>query len=141
MVKKILSSRRGEGYIDIAVSVIAIALVLAVALSIFQVIAAKTRMDRITEDLIECATYEGSFGKKFEEKVALLQAQYGNFEVSYGPAGDSVYYNTSLKRIQLGGDMYVTVTIKVNLLGAETVFPMELNTTRVGKSEQYWQGE
>lgn len=137
MIKKLLSSKRGESYIDIAVSIVCVAMVLAVALSIFQVIILKARVDRITEDLIECATYEGEFGAEFDAKVAALEAQYDNFEISYGaPEG---YYNSTLERVQLGDEMYVTVTIKTALLGVETIFPLELDTTRIGKSEKYWQ--
>lgn len=138
MIKKLLSSKRGEGYVDVAISVVCVAMVIVIALSIFQVISLKTQMDRITEDLIECATYEGSFNDTFDQKVAALKAQYGDFEVEYGtPSGD--YYNDRLERVQLGDDMHVKVTIRVSLVGIEKVFPLELDTVRVGKSEKYWQ--
>lgn len=136
MLKRILASKRGEGYVDIAVSIICIVMVLAVALSIFQVIVIKSRMDRMTEDLIECATYAGAFDSEFRDKVDALEAQYGgDIEITYGAPR---YFNAPLKRVQLGNDMYVTVTMKVNLFGVETIFPLELSATRDGKSEQYW---
>ena len=139
MLKKLLSSKRGEGYIDVAISMIAVAMVIMVTLSIFQVIVLKTQMDRVTEDLIECATYEGEFGTAFDNKVEQLKDQYGDFDVTYGTCYGSRYYNSTRERVQLGDNMYVTVTIRVSLFGVEEVFPLELDTTRVGKSEKYWQ--
>lgn len=138
MIKQLLSSKRGEGYIDIAISIVVVAMVLSVALSIFSVIVLKTQMDRITEDLIECAAYDGEFGESFDKKVSDLQAQYGDFAVSYGIPSDGRWFNSHLERVQLGDEMYVTVTFQAKLFGIEKIFPLELSTTRVGKSEQYW---
>ena len=138
MYKSLLTSKRAEGYIETAVIIVVVAAVLAIALSIFSVIVKKTQMDRITEDLIETAAYEGEFGAAFDDRVAALRAQYGDFEVSYGPARGCSYFNETLERVQLGDDMYVTITIRTSLTGWDAIFPMELRTTRIGKSEQFW---
>lgn len=136
MLKKLLSSKRGEGYIDVAVGIVCVCLVLAVGLSIFQVISMKTTMDRITEDLIEVAAYSGTFGEEFDAAVEQLRSQYGfEFEVTVDAPK---YFNSTLQRVQLGDDMIVTVSTKTGLFGGDTVLPLELSTSRIGKSERYW---
>lgn len=136
MLKKILGSKRAEGYIDVAVGIVCICLVLAVGLSIFQVISMKTTMDRITEDLIEVAAYSGEFGNDFDETVAYLRSQY-NFDFTV-EVGASRYFNETLERVQLGDEMIVTVSVKTGLFGGDTVIPLNLSTSRIGKSEHYW---
>lgn len=137
MLKKLLSSKRGEGYIDVAVGIVCVCLVLAVGLSIFQVISMKTTMDRITEDLIEVAAYSGTFqSEEFTATVEHLRNQYGfEFEITVDAPE---YFNSALQRVQLGNDMIVTVSTKTGLFGGETVLPLELSTSRIGKSERYW---
>ena len=138
MLTKILHSKRGEGYVDVAVGILCVCLVLAVGLSVFQVISMKTTMDRITEDLIEVATYSGEFGEEFNATVARLRDQYNfDFEVT---TSASKFFSTAngRQRVQLGDEMQVTVTVHAGLFGGDTIIPLNLSTTRMGKSEHYW---
>ena len=65
MIKKILSSRKGEGYVDMCVGVVVFVMVLVIAINIFSFITLKVEMDQIAEDLIEAATYAGEFNDDF----------------------------------------------------------------------------
>ena len=65
MIKKILSSRKGEGYIDMCVGVVVFVMILVIAINIFSFITLKVEMDQIAEDLIESATYSGEFNDDF----------------------------------------------------------------------------
>ena len=138
MLTKILHSKRGEGYVDVAVGILCVCLVLAVGLSVFQVISMKTTMDRITEDLIEVATYSGEFGEEFNATVARLRDQY-NFEFEVTTSA-SKFFSTAngRQRVQLGDEMQVTVTVHAGLFGGDTIIPLNLSATRMGKSEHYW---
>ena len=138
MLTKLLRSKRGEGYIDVAVGVVCLCLVLAVGLSIFQIISMKTTMDRITEDLIEVATYSGEFGDEFNATVERLRSQY-NFEFEVTATAPKFFSTANgRQRVQLGDDMLVTVSVKAGLFGGDTIIPLNLSTTRAGKSEHYW---
>lgn len=56
-MKKILLSRKGEGYIDICVGIIALLSVLVISLNVYSFLTLKQDMDEISEQLIEVATY------------------------------------------------------------------------------------
>lgn len=135
MIKKIFSSKRGEGYIDIAVGVIVLAMFLVLVLNVFSAITLRTNMDRISSDLLEVATYTGAFGTEFDQRVEALKAQYFDFEVTtYAPT----YYSEADKKVQLGDLMTVTITVQFSLGGIDTSIPLDLSVHRSGKSENYW---
>ena len=52
---KIIRSRRGEGYIDVAVLVLAAAMVLALAMSVLPLFMQKQRLDTFAAELFACA--------------------------------------------------------------------------------------
>ena len=52
MFKKLLSSRKAEGYIDMCVGVVVFVMILVIAINIFSFITLKVEMDQIAEDLI-----------------------------------------------------------------------------------------
>ncbi len=56
-MKKILSNRKAEGYIDIAVGIIALMMVLVVTLNIYTFFMLRQDLDTISGFLIETATY------------------------------------------------------------------------------------
>lgn len=134
MIKKIFKSKRGEGYIDIAIGVVCIAAFIALTLNIFTFVSLKTTLDRITDDLIEVATYTGTFGSEFDDRVQLLQDQYFDFTVEYY----ADFYNSTYKRVQIGEEMGVRVTINAQLAGFGFALPFNVSVTRVGLSEHYW---
>lgn len=134
MLKKILKSKKGEGYIDIAIGVVCLAAFIALTLNIFAFVSVKTTLDRITDDLIEVATYTGTFGTEFNERVEVLQSEYFDFTVEYY----ADYYNTQYRRVQIGDDMGVRVTINTQLAGFGFALPMNVTVTRLGQSEHYW---
>lgn len=134
MLKKILKSKKGEGYIDIAIGVVCLAAFIALTLNIFAFVSVKTTLDRITDDLIEVATYTGTFGTEFNERVEVLQSEYFDFTVEYY----ADYYNAQYRRVQIGDDMGVRVTINTQLAGFGFALPMNVTVTRLGQSEHYW---
>ena len=137
-MKKILSCRKGEGYIDICIGIIALLSVLVLTLNIYSFLVLKQDLDEISEQLIEVATYTGCFGDDFNERTDELKNDLFEFEVT--PSADS-YYNVPLKRVQLGKTMKVTVTVHTHLVGIGIVnIPITATSTRSGISEHYWTG-
>lgn len=137
-MKKILTSRKGEGYVDICVGIIALLSVLVLTLNIYSFLTLKQDIDEISEQLIEVATYSGCFGDEFNERADSLKEEYFDFDVSV--SADS-YYNAAFKRVQLGKTMRITVTVHTKLLGVGVVdVPITANSTRSGISEHYWKG-
>ena len=137
-MKKLIKSRKAEGYIDICVGIIALLSVFVLTLNIYTFLVLKQDMDEISEQLIEVATYTGCFGDEFNNRADSLKAEYFDFDVT--PAADS-YYNATYKRVQLGNTMRVTITVHTKLQGVGVVdIPITATSKRSGISEHYWKG-
>lgn len=135
MIRKLLNSKKGEGYLDVVVGVVALAMFIVVALNIFTFVSLKTTMDRIADDLIEVATYSGAFGEDFDLKVDQLKAKYFDFDVE---VYTEEYFNAEHKRVQMGEDMGITIKVNSSVAGIDIALPIDLTVSRVGQSEQYW---
>ena len=56
MIRKILHSKKGEGYVDMCVGVVVFVMILVIAINIFSFITLRIEMDQIADELIEAAT-------------------------------------------------------------------------------------
>ena len=131
MLKKILRSRRGEGYIDICVLVLVVMLVIALAVQVFPAYVAKQQVDVFAAELIREAEITGQVGTETSRREQALRVQTGlSPDVSWTRTG----------RIQLNQEVTVTVTQTVNigLFGGFGSFPVTLRADAAGKSEVYW---
>ena len=133
---KAIRNKKAEGYIDICVGVVVFAIVLVIAINIFSFITLKVEMDQIAEELIEAATYSGSFDTRFDQCCADMQDDYFGFNVNYG--ADS-YFSSTYERVQLGERMWVTVSVRTYVRGLGVFkIPVTVSVTRSGLSEKYW---
>lgn len=136
-MKKILN-KKGEGYIDICIGIIALLSMLVLTLNVYSFLTLKQDLDEISEQLIEAATYSGCFGDEFNDRTESLKSQFFDFDVDV--SADS-YYNASYKRVQLGNTMKVTVKVHTKLVGIGIVnMPVICTSTRSGISERHWKG-
>ncbi len=133
---KTILSKKGEGYIDVVVGVLVLVMVLVVALNIFEFMMIKQDLDEISGQLIETATFNGSFSDEFNERVNTLQGELTTFTVT---TKAEEYYNISLKRVQLGDMMEVTVSKDCYVQGFGLFkIPVTVSSHRSGISEKYW---
>lgn len=133
---KAIRNKKAEGYIDICVGVVVFVIVLVIAINIFSFITLKVEMDQIAEELIDAATYSGSFDTRFDQCCADMQDDYFGFNVDYG--ADS-YFNSAYERVQLGERMWVTVSVRTYVRGLGVFkIPVTVSVTRSGLSEKYW---
>lgn len=136
MIKKLMCSKRGEGYIDTAISVVVFVMILVVAINIFSFIALKQEMDQIAEELIEAATYAGSFEGEFWNRDSELLNQYYYYGIS---TSAEKYFNSGYGRVQLGDTMTVKIDVTTHLKGLGIFkIPVTVSVTRSGISEKYW---
>lgn len=135
-MKKIITSKKGEGYIDVVVGIFAMMMVVVVVLNIFQFMTLKQDLDEISGQLIETATFNGCFDNEFDERVEGLQDQFFEFNVT---TDAEEYFNATYKRVQLGDkmDVYVSVQTYVQGLGMFRI-PVTVTSHRSGISEKYW---
>ena len=136
MLKNLLSSRKGEGYIDMCVGVVVFVMILVIAINIFSFITLKVEMDQIAGDLIEVATYAGEFNEDFWNADSYNLEQYYDYYVQYGA---DEYFNSSYHRVQLGERMWVTVSKDTYIKGLGIFrIPITVSVTKSGLSERYW---
>ena len=76
MIRRILKSRKGEGYVDMCVGVVVFVMILVIAINIFSFITLRVEMDQIADELIETATYTGCFGNEVNNRDRDLLNQY-----------------------------------------------------------------
>ncbi len=134
-MKKLLS-KKGEGYVDVVVGILVFMMVLVLALNIFQFMVIKQDLDEISGQLIETATFNGSFSDEFNDRVDDLEDKFFPFTVT---TQADEYYNYSYKRVQLGDMMEVTVSIDTYVQGFGLFkIPVTVSSHRSGISEKYW---
>lgn len=135
-MKKIITSKKAEGYIDVVVGIFAILMVVVVVLNIFQFMTLKQDLDEISGQLIETATFNGCFDSEFDERIESLQNQFFDFQVDTDAES---YFNAHYKRVQLGDqmDVYVSMETYIQGLGMFRI-PVTVTSHRSGISEKYW---
>lgn len=136
MLKKLMRSKRGEGYIDTVVGIVVFVMILVVAINVFSFLTLKQDMDQISEELIESATYNGAFDSGFWKRDSELLNQYFYYDISISA---EKYYNSSYSRVQLGDTMTVEISTTTYIKGLGIFqIPVTLNVKRSGISEKYW---
>lgn len=128
---RVLSDERGEGYVDVVVSVLTIMMVVALAFRLFPVMINKVRIDHFADELVREAEVSGRVGVETSARYERLCAEAG-----FRPA---VTWSVT-GRIQLGHEVTVTVTYddNIGLFGRFGSFPIRLTGKASGKSEVYW---
>ena len=130
MLRKILSNKRGEGYMDVAVLVLCAMLVIALAVKVFPVYIQKQQLDTFATELIRKAEIAGQVGSETSRREQLLREKTGlSPSVEWSETG----------RIQLNEEVTVTATLKMDIgFGGFGSFPVNLTAQATGKSEVYW---
>ena len=122
-MRRLLKEKRGEGFVDVCVLVLAVALVLALVVRIAPVFVAKQSLDVFADELVRTA--------ETSAKAADLREETGlDPDISWSDTG----------KIQLGNEVTVTLTTTVNLglFGEFASFPVTLTARATGASEVYW---
>lgn len=128
---KLLRSKCGEGYIDVAVLVLCVMLVIALAVSVLPVFETKNKLDTYASELCRQAEIAGRVGSETNLRAQVLTEQTGLApNISWSKTG----------RLQLNQEFTVTVTTQadIGLFGGFGSFPITLKAEASGKSEVYW---
>ncbi|MGL5434561.1 MAG: DUF4320 family protein [Lachnospiraceae bacterium] len=132
MLRKIFASRRGEGYLDVAVGLFCLLLVISFAVNFLPVFTAKQQLDLFASEIVRQAEITGT--TNVDERIRVLREQTGlNPQIHW----DCDYHEG--KKVQLNGDIIVTLMESVDIgffiFGS---FPVEIQAKASGKSEVYY---
>lgn len=131
MLKRILTSRRGEGYIDVCILVLCAMLVIAFAVKLLPIFIAKQQLDTFATELVREAEIAGRIGTETDRRAQALREQTGlTPDIQWSGTG----------HIQLNGEITVILTYETDLglFGGFGSFPITLRADASGKSEVYW---
>ena len=131
MLRRILKSKRGEGYIDVCVLVLCTMLVIALAVQVLPAFIAKQQLDTFATERVREAEIAGRVGSETNRREQALREQTGlDPTVQWSDTG----------RIQLNEEVSVTLTYEIDLglFAGFGSFPITLRADATGKSEVYW---
>lgn len=131
MLKRVLEDKGGEGYIDVAVMVLSVFLVLALSMKLLPVFIAKQQLDTYATELCREAEISGRVGTETNRRAAVLTERTGlTPNIEWSDSG----------RIQLNEEVTVRLTYQydLGLFGSFGSFPVTLRAEASGKSEVYW---
>lgn len=131
MLKRVFRDKQGDGYIDIAVLVLCVFLVLALAVKLLPVFIAKQQLDTYATELCREAEISGRVGSETSRRAAVLTEQTGlTPAIQWSKSG----------RIQLNEEISVRLTYRydLGLFGSFGSFPVTLQAEASGRSEVYW---
>lgn len=128
---KLLKDNRGEGYIDVVVTVVVIMMLVAFSIRLFPVFITKIQLDNFADELVREAEVSGYVGSATTDRYNRLSEKTG--------IAPSVTWSTTGK-IQLNHEVTVTLSLDKNigLFGEFGSFPIRLKSSATGKSEVYW---
>lgn len=135
MLKKIFSSKKGDGYVDVCIGVVVFVMVLVIAMNIFEFVTLRVEMDQIADELIEAATFSGEFNDDFTDTDMAMLDDYYYYDIDYGA---DEYFNTAYQRVQLGDRMWVKISVDTYIKGLGIKIPITLTVKKSGLSEKYW---
>lgn len=132
MLKRILKSKRGEGYMDVAIGILCLLLVVAFAVQLFPVFTSKQQLDIFAAEIVREAEIKGS--TSVDSRIADMREQTG---IDPTIRWDCDYY--SGKKVQLNGDIEVLLTDTVDIgFFIFGPFPIDIQAKATGKSEVYY---
>ena len=128
---RIMKDKKGEAYIDVAVLIICMMLVIALGVKLFPIYVTKLQVDNFADELVREAEISGRVGSETSSRQRTLEEKTG--------LHPSVQWSKSGK-IQLNEEVTVTVTVQENLglFGDFGSFPITIRARASGKSEVYW---
>ena len=135
-IKKIIKSNKGEGYIDVVVSVLVSMMLLVLTLNVFTFLTIKQDMDYFAKEMIVSATTYGKTTGEITTRYSELTAETG---LPPTITWQATYFNATAKTVQYGDTITVTLTYQTYVKGFGVIkIPITLVARHSGLSQKYW---
>lgn len=129
-MRKLLRSKRGEGYFDVVIIVLVVVMVIALIMAVAPVVSAKIQLDNYADELVREAEISGRIGSETASRARVLTEKTGIKPI--------IRWSRTGK-IQLNQEFTVTCTYQMDIgFGEFGSFPVTLTARASGKSEVYW---
>jgi hypothetical protein len=129
-MRKLLRSKRGEGYIDVCIIVLVVIMILALFNAAAPVMTVKMQLDNFADELVREAEISGRIGAETTARARVLSEKTGlSPKIEWSRNG----------KIPLNQEFTVTLTVTLDIgFGGFGSFPVTLTSKASGKSEVYW---
>lgn len=129
-MRKLLRSKRGEGYIDVCIIVMVVIMILALFTAAAPVMTTKMQLDNFADELVREAEIAGRIGAETTSRARALSEKTGlSPKIEWSRNG----------KIPLNQEFTVTLTVTLDIgFGGFGSFPVTLTSKASGKSEVYW---
>ena len=126
-MRKLLRSKRGEGYIDVCIIVLVVIMILALFTAAAPVMTAKMQLDNFADELVREAEISGRIGADTTSRARVLSEKTGlSPKIEWSRNG----------KIPLNQEFTVTLTVTLDIgFGGFGSFPVTLTSKASGKSE------
>ena len=129
-------SKRGEGYVDVAVAVLVISFLLILLVSVFGLMHQKQTLNQMAEQLAETAAINGCVDDEVMERYEQLCEQTG---LTPTVTFEAIYFDEDTGKVQLGEIISCTLTMENSLIGfSGELFPINMTVIASGVSQVYW---
>lgn len=135
MIKRLkyLKNQKGEGYVDVAITVMLVAFLLLFIVNIISLAALNQNLKMIADQLTEFAAQHGTtdideYAEELSERTGIA------FQYSFN--GSTLFDDDG--KIQLGDPIHCTVTYSLNIFGFGKQHPVVIRAGSSGLSRVYW---
>ena len=134
-----LRNRRGEAYIDVAVTVLIIFLFMASIMMLFPIFTAQMGLNSTVRHLVRTVEVTGQVGPEVQQELATTPGV-----VPDTTDWQTTWFNAAERKIQLKTAFTLTATKQVGITifrpaaGAPVVIPVTVRASARGMSEVYW---
>lgn len=127
-------NRFGEGYVDVAVTILIVASVLVFAVNVVSLVALNQNIKTAADQLTDYAAMKGTvsvdeYARELKEKIGV--------DFSYSFDGSETLDSTG--KVQLGDRIVCTLTYHLRIIGfGEVSHPISVKASSSGLSQVYW---
>lgn len=133
-MKKLLKDKRGETYIDVAITVMIVAFVLVFAVNVISLVALNQNIKTAADQLTDYAAMKGTIAV---DNFALELQQNLGVNFTYSFSGSQTLDSSG--KVQLGDKIVCTLRYDLNILGfGESWHPVRIRAAATGLSQVYW---
>lgn len=140
MKRRFIRDQTGEGFVDVAITILIIFTLMASLLALFPIFTAQQSLNQTARYMARTIEL---YGKADDETLQLVTAD-GSFPIPDSIEIETEWHNAAEKTIQLKTLFTVTITKTVPIvilrpaLGNPVVFNVQISAVAKGVSEMYW---
>lgn len=133
-MRNVLKRKNGEGYVDIAITVMLVAFVLLFAVNMVSLVALNQNIMTVADQLTDYAAVNGT-----TDVIEYANDLRGKTGINFSYSFDGSVTLDSTGKVQLGEKIVCTVSYRLNIMGfGEKLHNVAISASSSGLSQVYW---